>query len=103
MASMHNQGSGGENEQSNDFCWGALVARVLHPVDVQIIEALACVDRPLSMSDLAKLFNEELEWTLIVRHLRRLRHCRAITPAKAPQLNDLTTISYRLARHSNGG
>lgn len=98
---MHDQGGAGK-EQSGDFCWGALVAHVLHPLDVQIVEALAWIGRPLSTADLARLFDDELEWTLIVRHLRRLCHCRAITPARSPQVSDLMTVSYRLVRSGDG-
>jgi hypothetical protein len=39
------------------FQWDVLVSRVLHPVQVQIIEAMRWIGRPLASSDLCKVFD----------------------------------------------
>jgi hypothetical protein len=100
---MHDQGGARKNEQNKDFCWGALVARVLHPIDVQIIEALRWIDAPLSAGDFAQLFDGEPSWSKLCHHLRRLSQFQAIEYAVAPTPRNVTDISYRLVRHSDGG
>lgn len=77
------------------FCWTALVARVLHPFDVQIIEALRWIELPLSAGDLSQLFDDE-RWVLLGRHLRRLSRLNAIELAETPTPRNITDISYRL-------
>ncbi len=41
------------------FAWSTLVPQVVHPLKVAIVEALLWVDRPLSATDLTKLFDNE--------------------------------------------
>jgi hypothetical protein len=38
------------------FDWAALVPRLVHPVQVAIIESLTCLNRPLSATEMSKLF-----------------------------------------------
>jgi DNA-binding transcriptional ArsR family regulator len=52
--------------------WGALVPRIVHPTKVCIIEALRWIDRPLSASDLERVFVGELSESTISYHLRTL-------------------------------
>jgi hypothetical protein len=77
---------------------GALVARVLHPIDVQIIEALDWSERPLSAGDLRQLFDGEVCWRSLCRHLRRLSRLDAIEFAEAPTIRSITAIRYRLVQ-----
>lgn len=86
------------SEQEEGFSWATLVARVLHPIDVQIIEALQRLEQPLSASDLAQvLFDGEQSWATLGRHLRRLAKLDAIELGETPMFKDVTDISYRLA------
>jgi hypothetical protein len=55
-----------------DQFWATLGARLLHPIQVQIIEAMLWVDRPMSASVLVKVFGEELRLSTVAYHVRRL-------------------------------
>lgn len=61
-----------------DQFWGALAARLLHPIQVQIIEAMLWIGRPISASQLVKVFNEELPLSVVAYHARRLNSLRAL-------------------------
>lgn len=88
----------GESGQGAGFCWAALVARVLHPMDVQIIEAMEWVEEPLSAGDLTQLFDGKPSWALMGRHMRRLTKLEAIEPSETPTMRNVTDIRYRLVR-----
>lgn len=85
-------GAGGEGE----FCWASLVARVLHPTDVQIIEALRWIGQPLSAADLGQIFDGEVSWRLLGHHMRRLARLEAVELLRAPTLRNVTDVFYRL-------
>jgi hypothetical protein len=55
------------------FDWASLVTRVLHATRVEIVEALSGIGRPLSPSDLSKIFDEPERHYLaaIVYHVER--------------------------------
>lgn len=55
-----------------------LGARLLHPIQVQIIEALLWIDCPMSASELVKVFSEELRLSTVAYHVRRLSSLRAL-------------------------
>lgn len=85
-----------EGEQVPGFCWAALVARVLHPVDVQIIEAFRWIGEPLSAGDFAELFDKEPSWATLGHHLRRLYKLEAIEYAETPTEQNVLDIAFRL-------
>lgn len=60
------------------FCWGALAAHVLHPVQVEIIEALQWIDQPLTAADLLHIFDAKRSGLRIEHHLRRLTKLDAV-------------------------
>jgi hypothetical protein len=78
------------------LCWAALVARVLHPAEVQIIEALRWIERPLSAGDLSELFDGKLSWVVACRHIRHLTQLGAIETEQEPALREFADIRYRL-------
>jgi repressor of nif and glnA expression len=41
---------------AEEFCWSSLVASVVHPVKVAIIEALLWIEEPLSAAQIVRLF-----------------------------------------------
>jgi hypothetical protein len=47
----------GNGDRVEDYFWATLAARVLHPVQVEIIEAMHWIDQPLSAADLAEVVN----------------------------------------------
>lgn len=75
---MHNDGG-----QESDFCWGTLAARLLHPVQVEIIEALRWIGRPLSATDFVYIFGGRRAGLRVEYHLRRLTKLEAVAPSNA--------------------
>ena len=61
-----------------DRFWGTLGASLLHPIQVQIAEAMPWIDRPLSASTLVKVFGEEMRLSTVSYHVRRLHSLRAL-------------------------
>lgn len=80
------------------FDWASLVARSLHPVEVQIIEAMQWLDQPLSAGDLEQLFDESVSWPVLCRRLRRLTKLAAIELAEAATERNISSVTYRLVR-----
>jgi hypothetical protein len=76
--------------------WGTLAARVLHPIDVQIIEAFQWIELPLSAGDLTQLFDGKSSWAVVGRHMRRLAKLGAIELGETPTTRNIRDISYRL-------
>ncbi len=68
-----------------DGFWPALAAHLLHPVQLQIIEALAWIDRPLSASELVKVFGGEQRLSAVAYHVRRLADVGALRQAEQRQ------------------
>jgi predicted transcriptional regulator len=91
----------GENGdgQIGDLYWSALAARVLHPAQVEIIEALWWIDQPLSATDLVRVFEGHRVGVRIERRLRQLARLDAVAledsgNARGP----MGQRSYRLVR-----
>lgn len=93
----------GDSAQTPGFCWAALVARVLHSTDVQIIEAFQWIEEPLSASDLTQLFDGKPSWVVVGRHMRRLVKLDAIELDEAPTTRNITDIRYRLVQRPLDG
>ncbi len=74
------------------------MARVLHPVDVQIIEALNWSEQPLSAGDLKLFFDDKVSWHSLCRHLRRLARLEAVELVDVPTIQRITDIRYRLVQ-----
>lgn len=55
-----------------------LGVRLLHPIQVRIIEAMLWIDRPMSSSDLAKVFDGKNALSTVSYHVRRLDSLRAL-------------------------
>jgi DNA-binding transcriptional ArsR family regulator len=68
--------------------WSALVARLVHPTKVLVIEAMRWIDRPLSASELEKVFGdaEELSLSSISYHVRTLGELGVLTRIKEEQV-----------------
>jgi len=67
--------TGGSNP---DQFWGMLGAHLLHPIQVQIIEAMLWIDQPMSASALVNVFSEEIRLSTVAYHVRRLSSLRAL-------------------------
>ena len=68
-----------------DQFWATLGARLLHPVQVQIIEAMLWIDYPLSASELVKVFGGKPHLSKLAYHVRRLKSLGALRPAGSHQ------------------
>ncbi len=104
---VHYEGVSGpvshDNGRKAGFCWGTIVAKVIHPIDVQIIEALRWIEQPLSAGDLAQLFNDGHSWAKIGRHLRRLAKLDAIEISEPITLRKAIDVRYRLVVAESDG
>lgn len=71
-----------------EFDWAALIARVVHPTRVAIIEALSNLGQPLSPTELTKLFDdpEGHYLSLISYHARNLAREGMLTVASTRQV-----------------
>lgn len=87
---------GGDSGGLGGSWWASLVARVLHPAQVQIIEALLWIDQPLSPADLARIFDEKPGWQVLVHQLRGLTRLDVIALAETPTKRNAMDITYRL-------
>jgi hypothetical protein len=61
-----------------DQFWWALVVRLLHPVQIQIIEAMLWIDQPLSASALVKIFDGKIRPSTVAYHVLHLSELRAL-------------------------
>jgi hypothetical protein len=90
-------------EAIDDSWWAALVGRVLPQTQVQIIEALRVIDRPLTAGELFLVFDKEPVWLAFCRHVRRLTDLRVIALAERPSGSNPLETPYRLvAREVKG-
>jgi DNA-binding transcriptional ArsR family regulator len=85
-----------EERAGDDAWWAALVIALLHPVQVQIIEALRWIDRPLSVRDLAEVVDTE-QAPHLLHHLRRLIYINAVQVERTATLTEALQVPYRLA------
>ena len=65
-------GSGAISGDGLQFQWDSLVPHFVHPIKVAIIEAMLWTGRPLSASELARIFLEEFDLSLVSYHLNKL-------------------------------
>jgi DNA-binding transcriptional ArsR family regulator len=61
------------NKNTGPMDWNALLCRLVHPTQVAIIEAFEWINRPLSATELEKLFGGEVGLSSISYHLKRLK------------------------------
>jgi hypothetical protein len=61
-----------------DQFWATLVVRLLHPIQIQIIEAMLWIDYPLSASALVKVFGGKIRPSTVAYHVLRLNSLRAL-------------------------
>jgi hypothetical protein len=85
--------------QIGDPFWAALAARVLHPSQVEIIEALRWIDRPLAATDLLRVFEGQRVGLRLERRLRQLTRLGAVAPDDDGKARGSTDqIPYRLMK-----
>lgn len=69
-----------EESGERSFAWDTLVAKVVHPLKVEIIEALMWLGHPLSAKELESMFDDKKHHylTLISYHLTELEKKGAV-------------------------
>lgn len=95
MADQDNSKDGKDDGQLGDTWWATVAVRALHPIQIQIVEALRWIGEPLAVSDLGEIV-EEVEWVRLNHHIRRLSKLRAIMHAEAPSPANVMNLRYRL-------
>jgi len=79
------------------FYWEALVPHLVHPVKVAVIEALLWVDRPLSSTDLMKLFaREDMGLSHISYHVRALAKIGVLKKVRERRVRGSIETFWRL-------
>jgi len=96
MPTQDNPPDGKGDGQLSDTWWATVAVRALHPIQVQIVEALRWIGEPLAASDLGEIV-EDVEWVRLNHHIRRLNKLRAIMHAEAPNPANVMNLRYRLA------
>jgi DNA-binding transcriptional ArsR family regulator len=79
------------------FDWEALVALLIHPVKVSIIEAMDWVGEPLSATDLDRILKGEVGVSLISYHLRKLVELEVIKPVRRKTVRGAVQTFYALS------
>jgi hypothetical protein len=76
------------------FPWDALVARVLKPVKVEIIEAMRWIGLPLAASDLVLVFDKAYSLSLLDYHVKELARIGAIRLVRTEPVRGTLKHSY---------
>ena len=88
------------NAPPQDFDWEALVPLLVHPVKVEIIEAMSWVGLPLSATDLDRILRGQIGVSLLSYHLRKLTEVGALQRVRREQVRGAIQTFYGLGRGS---
>lgn len=80
-----------------DF-WARVTGRLLHPVQMTIVEALLWVERPLSASEVTKILEGSVHLSGVAYHFRRLAGLEVIKPTRTVQVRGALKRPFRLAQ-----
>jgi hypothetical protein len=89
---------------NGDVFWERLAFRLLHPVQGEILEAMAWIGMPMSAVDLVKVLCEEISLPTVAYHVRRLAEIDALELTEERHIRGALKRSYRfvLQPRSNG-
>lgn len=85
------------------FDWAKLVPRLVHPLQVAIVEAIWWIDEPLAASELELVFEREFGLSLISYHLLRLREAGALEEVGREQVRGALKHFYFFAADDRQG
>jgi DNA-binding transcriptional ArsR family regulator len=85
-----------DRTQLNDAYWAALVADLMHPVQVAIIEAFGWLGQPLTVRELTEIVID-VEPIHLDYHMGRLRRLGVLDCKVTRAGTDFMDVSYRLA------
>lgn len=86
----------------SDFAWQTLIPQLLHPIKVHIIEALMWVERPLSASDLTKLFGKTGSQSYLSKvsyHARKLESLGVLEVKRTRPVRGVVESFYVFAKY----
>jgi Helix-turn-helix domain len=86
---------------AQSFDWEALVALLVHPIRVSIIEAMDWIGEPLSATDLDRLLPDRLGVSLISYHLRKLVDLGVLEPVRKDTVRGAIQTFYALSCYSS--
>lgn len=86
---------------ASSFDWEALVALLVHPVKVSIIEAMDWVGEPLSATDLDRILKGQVGVSLISYHLRKLVELGVLQPVRKETVRGAVQTFYALSCYSS--
>ncbi len=78
------------------FNWETLVPLLVHPVKVEIIEAMAWISLPLSATDLDRVLRGQVGVSLLSYHLRKLTEVGALRRVRREQVRGAMQTFYAL-------
>ena len=79
----------------SDAWWAALVADLLHPVQVEVIEACRYIGQPLTVRDLSEIV-DVVEAVHLDYHVGRLRRLRVLGQGALRKGKDFMDVPYEL-------
>lgn len=82
---------------SRQFDWSRLVPRVVHPMQVGIVEAIAYVGVPLSAADLRRMFGEIHSVSHLSYHVTTLAGVGALSLAEERRLRGRFASYYEIS------
>jgi hypothetical protein len=77
--------------------WDALIARLIHPTQLAVIEAMLWIDRPLSSAELVRVFDGEVVLSSVAYHVRRLSELGVLELTGTRQVRGAIEHFFRLA------
>jgi len=82
--------------KADEFDWAGLVANFIHPVKVDVIEALHYIDAPLSSTDLRKVFDNSLPLSNLSHHVTDLAKKGALVKVRDRKVRGSVESFYEL-------
>lgn len=86
-----------DQHESLSFDWAALVPLLVHPMKVEIIESLHRIGRPLSATDLRKIFGGRVLSQTVSYHLGGLAKVGVVAEACQRKVRGATERFYFLS------
>jgi len=90
-----------EAEAGGDFSWDEIEPRAIHPVQVQMIEALLYIGRPLTVADFFRLFDGKPSTMALLHHVERLIRVGVLAVDGWERIRGAKVRLLRLARRSD--
>ena len=81
---------------AQSFDWETLVPLLVHPVKVEIIEAMSWIGLPLSATDLDRVLRGKIGVSLLSYHLRKLAEVGALKRVRREPVRGAVQTFYAL-------